>query len=128
MLNPFGQQIGIWYSDRERAEKVFDTMVSWYRDNLSAYRISHMTESIVKNRNEMSIRFKNGDTIRFFPAGERMRGYALTDSFIIGDVNKYIINTVIRSCTKFGGEGVWILDDSNERSMYYSIIHRKKYE
>lgn len=119
MRNPFMQHIGMWYSKRENAERVFDLMCKWYKG-------SDDIDNIRKNNSEMSIYFKNGDWIKFLPTGDGARCQRCTDSFLIDEISDDFINRVIRPVTVRCNGDVHILNTESDSLIYSSIAFRRR--
>ena len=85
----------VWYNtNRERAEQILEDIIKKYGF------IEEKISKRVKSKNSNFVEFENGDRWQIANAKENMKGAACNISYIASNIEKEIIDIVIKPCTK----------------------------
>ena len=103
-MNNLARNIGIWYYDREWAEKLFEEILNGC-PRCSLFRIY---------RNKLEIKLTDGTLIRFLNASCTNRAVALTESYIQDGISYDIYLSLIVPVTKRGTMGKYIIKNYND--------------
>lgn len=90
-MNPFSQRIGIWYTDEEWINNIYDELIKIISP-----------ENIVKcmKNHEKTIYLKDGTLIRMVSVKTSSRGSCFSKSYIQDTISKAEYDRIVKKCTK----------------------------
>lgn len=122
-MNNLARNIGIWYSSKEWAEKLFKEIC----ENVPGKAFFKM------NKNHMEFMLIDGTNVRFLRNDNSNRGVALTDSYIQEGIDCTSFRTIISPVTKIGTKGLYVINSYDDIRFpkdalkYYSEVEQNKY-
>lgn len=103
-MNNLARNIGIWYSSKEWAEKLFKEIY----ENVPGKAFFKM------NENHMEFMLIDGTNVRFLRNDNSNRGVALTDSYIQEGIDYTSFCTIISPVTKIGTRGLYVINSYDD--------------
>lgn len=122
-MNNLARNIGIWYSNKEWAEKLFKEIC----ENVPGKAFFKM------NKNHMEFMLIDGTNVRFLRNNNSNRGVALTDSYIQEGIDYASFRTIISPVTKIGAKGLYVINSYDDIRFpkdaleYYNKVEQNKY-
>lgn len=107
------QKIGVFYKNQTWKKDMFDKIAEYYRS-------LDMIESLTYAIWDSKINLKDGTKIVFVEANNQCKGQRFTKVIIQPEIDKQIIDTVIRPCVlPFAGTQCYVVDIDNDKVKYW---------
>ena len=99
MILRLARKIGIFYQDKEWAERKFIELHDQYHSDL---------ERVIHSRSERRLVFHGGSMILFVPVDDRCRGCKFDEIYYQKGISKEMLNVIVKPCLVRGW--VWEIE------------------